>query len=141
MHLFYSYYPSYMVEKFTPEEEKHYGGLGFRLLPSDPTKRTWYLRTDSPHSLQDWMSVCNYVCAKCIFQSSESVVFQRSFLSAYRATRREYGYFGVCEVYGSHEDTLVLLTQAILHREILEEYFQRKASQTKRFAVGKNKKG
>eukprot|EP01039_Chlorochromonas_danica_P009217 gene9217-10178_t len=130
----------YQVERFSRDEEKSYGGPGFKLVPHGiggigggghhNSRRIWYLRADNPADLNTWMTIFSLACQRALpvspLQDPQRLRLHRDVIQhALRSTRSCYGYFGVAPgpSAGTEEELLTSLTKAILWREVLADYF------------------
>jgi hypothetical protein len=61
-------------------------------------------------------------CRRTLPEQSLEPVYNEAFLRAFRVTRASYGYFGIFSIAGTEIEMLELLTNEVLHREILDDH-------------------
>jgi hypothetical protein len=61
-------------------------------------------------------------CRRTLPEQSLEEVYNEAFLRAFRVTRASYGYFGIFTIAGTEIEMLELLTNEVLHREILDDH-------------------
>ena len=61
-------------------------------------------------------------CRRTIPEQSLEPVYNEAFLRAFRVTRASYGYFGIFSIAGTEIEMLELLTNEVLHREIIDDH-------------------
>lgn len=90
----------------------------------DESKRVWQFRMNTPKEQAEWTQVFLNACKKTLPDPNRNPFYSLAFQRALKATKAEYGYYGVVELYNSEIEVLSQFTKQVLRREILDEYIQ-----------------
>jgi hypothetical protein len=115
----------YTVQLFDVEDVAQFGPQGFKLVPTQRMRRTWYVRCENAEEKNDWVKILLKTCYKTtpttVSSGSKDALIASAFEIAFESLRHHFGYWDYQAPYDSHLERLVDFVKEIVARDCVDE--------------------